>query len=223
MELVSKSQFARITGLSTSYIGKLSDQEKITLVDDGKSKKPKVDLHGALTLDFLSSRDAQSSPVQPKNSKDTKPTSATATVIPRTESAKLKEVKLEEQIEELRIKNQQKRGNLVPKNIIVKVFNRIYNIDEAQFKGMGVNVSPKISAVYNESNNDKADEILKYFDESGTHPDKDHLIKLLNSGEPLRINDMNQILEDATGAILKGIQREITKFLNMIEGGLNGK
>ena len=39
----------------------------------------------------------------------------------------------------------------------------------------------------------------------------------MNSGESERINGMNQVLEDATGSILKSIQIEIDKFLKHVE------
>jgi len=133
------------------------------------------------------------------------------------ESKSLKEVKLEEQIEEIRIKNQIKRADLVQKKIVIKVFNRFYGIHETQFKSLGVNGGPKISSIYNKSNSVKTEEILKLLDKSEDKNLKSDIKKILNSGEPERINQMNQTLEDATGSILKSIQIEVDKFLKHVE------
>jgi hypothetical protein len=227
MNPVTQKEIKELTGLSKQFISRECGKNKLTMCEH--NGKRMVDLDGHFTIEWLRRHRPKTNeqpppkiPIQDKinfdliNSNSNNPSGLPGS----NESTKLKEIKLQEQIEELRIKNQQKRGALISKKIVVKVFNRIYNIDESQFKSIGVNVSPKISAVYNNGNSEKADLLIAYFKEN-SNPEKSDIAKILNSGEPLRINEMNQILEDTTGAILKGVQREITSFLEKMEP--NGK
>ena len=226
MELISKTEFAKRIGVSGAYVYKICKAEKLTMIDDGKSKKPKIDMHGSATIEYLKKREDQQSEFEPEPPPPELPPPKTKPFgqgnnpsgLPNTgERKKLADIKTEEQIEEIRIKNQIKRADLVQKKTVIKVFNRFYGIHETQLKSIGINAGPKISTVYNKSNAVKTSEILKLLEREDDKSLRTELTKVLNSGESERINSMNQILEDATGSILKSIQIEIDKFLKHVE------
>ena len=133
------------------------------------------------------------------------------------EKAELEKERIAETVEKLRIDNEKKRGETIPKILIKRYITRLHSIDENQFKTLGINVSPKISAVYNSSNTDKIKSILELIGKKSDNSLKKELNKILNKDEPERILEMNQILEDGTGIILKAVHRESEKFLKNIE------
>lgn len=225
MTVITKTKFAKMLGVSDAYIYKIQDQ--LTFVKVKGKKKKQIDLMGVDTLEFLKKREmsipnfGDDEPDEPERKK---PAGRNPSGLPLAENTNayenkrsLENTKLNEQIEKLRIENQQKRGNLIAKNLIVKVFNRIYSILQNQFKPMGINAMPKISAVYNSSNIVKAKEILKLFDLENDNGKRSEILNIMNSGEQDRVNEGNQILEDSVGDILKNVQRAIKKFLESIE------
>ena len=224
MNLISKTKFAKSINVSPTYVGKIQDQ--LTLIEVEGKKIPQIDLHGSATLEYLKKREEYLSEFEPEPpSLETPPPKTkpfgqgnNPSGLPNTgERKKLADIKTEEQIEEIRIKNQIKRADLVQKKTAIKVFNRFYGIHETQLKSIGINAGPKISTVYNKSNAVKISEILKLLEKEDDKSLRTELTKVLNSGESERINSMNQILEDATGSILKSIQIEIDKFLKHVE------
>lgn len=220
MNPATQKQIKELTGLSKQAVSKACKAGHITMVySDGKKM---VDLDGHLTVEWLKRHPAQTAPavnqpVLPIIKTPPQNDSSNPSGLPSTgETKKLQNEKLEEQIEDLKIKNQQKRADLIPKKLVVTVFNRIYSIDENQLKPIGVNVMPKISSVYNESNSVKAKELLEYLGKEDDKNLKSEILKILNANEDDRINECNQILEDEIGSVLKNIKREIEKlFKNM--------
>lgn len=220
MKLVTKSQFAKIVGISSTRVGKIADQ--LTLVQVEGKVKPQIDLEGVATIEYRKKRELPEPTIQaetppPKTSPHLPGNNLSGISNATPEEKALKDIKLEEQIEELKIKNQIKRSDLVQKKVAIKVFNKFYSIHENQLKTLGINIGPDISSIYNKSNAIKTEEIAKHLDRSEDKLLKAEINKILNSGEPERINDMNQVFEDATGSILKSIQIEIDKFLKHVE------
>lgn len=129
----------------------------------------------------------------------------------------LEKRKLQEQIKDLELKNEIKRKDLIDKKLTVMVFNKIYGIHESQFKSLGVSATPKISAIYNDANTEKTNEILELFDKTNDDEFKLEINKILSSGEEIIKTKSNEVFEDATMSILKNIQREIEKFLKTVE------
>lgn len=218
MNPATQKQLKELTGLSKQAVSKACAAGHITMVISNGKKM--VDLDGHSTVEWLQKHPLQTAPIvnQPappviKNTipiNDSNNPSGLASI---GENKKLKDEKLEEQIEELKIKNQQKRADLVSKKLAVKVFNRFYGIHENQLKTLGISASPKISAIYNKSNSVKTNELLKFLEKEDDKDLKSEIIKILNSEESDRINSVNQTLEDSIGLILKSIQIEIDKFL----------
>lgn len=219
MTPVTQAFIVEKTGLSKQAISKAVKAGHFTICKHGG--KQKIDLDGHLTVEWLMLHPMKSKNGDVPQEKEINydqyfiPAGNTSTDL--TSKRSLENTKLNEQIEKLRIENQQKRGNLIAKNLIVKVFNRVYSILQNQFKPMGINAMPKISAVYNSSNIVKAKEILKLFDIEDDTRKRSEILNILNSGEQDRVNEGNQILEDSVGDILKNVQRAIKKFLESIE------
>jgi len=116
-----------------------------------------------------------------------------------------------------RIHNEKARGKLIPKILIKRVFARLYSIFENQLKGLGVSASPKISAVYNDSNKQKTKQILELIEKPDDKILASEINKILNSGEEERILEITGILEDSVMIIIRSIQREFDKFLKNIK------
>lgn len=133
------------------------------------------------------------------------------------EKHELDKNRIREVTEKYRIDNEKRRGELIPKNLIKKVFARFYSIDANQFKTLGIKVSPGISSLYNSSNTEKTKNILELIGKKSDRELKKEINKILNSGESERILQMNRILEDGTGIVLGAIHRESEKFLKNIE------
>jgi hypothetical protein len=224
LKLVSKSEFAKIIGVSPSRVGKITDQ--LTLVSVEGKVKPQIDLLGIATLKYREKREQSQGETEPAQPDITPPPKITGIGSgnnpashqpkPTTKSA-LEIEKLEEGNEKLRIDNEKKRGNLIPKILIKRVFSRLFSIHENQFKSLGVKITPAISAVYNDSNQQKTLEILESIGKEKDKALKSEIGKILESGEPDRILKTNGIIEDATSQILKAVQREFEKFLKNIK------
>lgn len=235
MNPVTQAQIKKLTGLSKQFISKECKAERLTMCES--NNKRMVDLDGHLTVEWLRQRSDKitkkvvpETPIdkdkiidlinKPQQSSGNNP-SGLSTADP--DEKKLKDVKLEEQIEQLRIKNQQSRGDLIEKFQVKKLFGKMYEIDQNEFKTINVSITPKISAVYNTANTTKTKDIIELITAetdikaSKIKNLKSEINKTLEAGEPDRILEMNKILEDATGKILENIQREIDGFINMIE------
>ena len=228
MELISKAEFSRVLKVSAPYVDKICKAGKVTLIQDGK--KQKVDLHGSKTLKFLSSRDesgrvvAKQKPQQVKdNSIETEQTFVPSGNNPSglpgdsEEIYGLKDTKLSEQIEKLRIENQQKRGALIDKKLVTNVFDRLAGIDENQFKSLAVRVGPRIEESLADSYDNKTTEILLLLGRESDTDLKTDIQKIMNAGASDRIRKVTEIIEEDTGSVLKNIQYEFGKFLERCE------
>ena len=223
MNPVTQSEIKTLTGLSKQFISRQCAAGLLTMCMSNNKKM--VDLDGHLTIEWLKTKrdriEGKKDPIIPISDKLNHdllaPSNSPSGLASTGEKKKLSDQKLVEQIEEIQIKNQIKRADLVQKKTVIKVFNRFYGIHETQLKSIGINAGPKISTVYNKSNAVKTFEILKLLEREDDKPLRTELTKVMNSGESERINSMNQILEDATGSILKSIQIEIDKFLKHVE------
>lgn len=233
MTPITKADLARRAGKSAQYIDKV--QKKYPPVIDfievphPKSGKIKilVNPEGELTRKFLikclgSGTSPQKKPHAQK--KTTGPIiehaeeSETKTWTPPTEAVQqekhdLEKIKLKKQIEEIEIKNEIKRGELIEKKLLKRFFARMYSIDENQLKSIGIKVTPEISEIYNEENDAKTKEILKLIKKEKDKSLGQEIKKILNAGEPDRMLKTTKALENTTGTILKAIKREIDKFL----------
>ncbi|MEJ2043717.1 MAG: hypothetical protein P8X89_10625 [Reinekea sp.] len=122
MDPKSKSQFARMLGVTPQYIDKIQDQ--LTFVNVKGKVKPQIDLHGSKTIQYLSERERKSGqqqietqepdPTQPKTNYG-----KLSSGLPGADTEELKALKkekLEEEIEKIKIHNQQGRGSLIEKN-----------------------------------------------------------------------------------------------------------
>jgi len=210
MNLIPQSKFKDLVGISKQAVSQLVKSGAVTSVKKGRY--PQIDLDGALTQQYLAEKQDKKTESETDYSFESRPLPS---IIPGDKRSYEIE-KIREQIQEIQIKNAIKRGDLVEKKLIKKVFDRLYSIDQQQLKPLGVNVSPKISAVYNVGNTEKTLQILELI--KSEDPElKNEIGRILNAGEPDRINEMNQILEDAIGVVLENVQREIAKFLESIE------
>jgi hypothetical protein len=208
MNLIPQSKFKDLAGITKQAVSQLVKNGTVTAVKKGRY--PQIDLDGALTQQYLAEKQSTQQD-QTADGVQSQP----ATGFNDKRSFEIQ--KIQEQTEEIRIKNSIKRGDLVEKKLIKKVFDRLYSIDQQQVKPLGVNVSPKISAVYNIGNTEKTLQILELIKKQDDPELKSEIGRILNAGEPDRINEINQIVEDATGNVLENVQREINKFLENIE------
>jgi hypothetical protein len=217
---LSQSAFAKMLGVTSQAIVKIKDQ--LTWVTIEGKKKPLVDIQGVKTLRYISEREkkikndpsAFHSTTKSNEKKEAPPKQKIIYPVSDQDNDEpsLKEIKTQEEIEKLRIANRQNRGKLIDKRIVKKVFDRLHTIDQNQLKTLGVTASPKISSVYNDGNKIKADRLIKELLKYGTLTTTS-ILNILNQGEDDRINQANQILEDAIGDILVAIQKEINKFI----------
>ncbi len=228
MDLITQSYLVGKTGLSKQAINKAFKAGYFTTVlDQGRLK---IDLDGNLTVEWLRAHPfkekteyiiAKKEPPKKKKTKgveiakrDTKVGSQQS----RSEKKQLLEIqKLEEGNEKIRIDNGKKRGTLIPKKLLQKVFARLYSIHENQLKALGISASPKISAVYNESNKEKTKQILELIEKQNDKILSSEVNKILNSGEEERILKTTGILEDSIMIIIRSIKREFDKFLKNIK------
>ncbi|MEJ2062339.1 MAG: hypothetical protein P8X74_03520, partial [Reinekea sp.] len=99
--------------------------------------------------------------------------------------------------------------------LVELLFGKMYQIDVDQIKPLGNDISPKIIAIINEKNKQKAKEItenLKLKDDR-----KKEIESILNAGEREIKTKIISVFEDTIGSILKNIQSEIDNFLNILE------
>lgn len=240
MKLTTPKEISRITKKSAQYIDRelKKNPPTLTVITKGKTasgkKRIKIDLDGELTQKFIRLRVPDSEYLKPEKKKATRteekiknepaeefdplesrnPSGLAAT----GEAGELKAEKTREEIEKLRIDNQQKRGALIEKKLIVMVFNRLANIDENQFRALNVRACPKIIALDSKRNDEKVNEILELFGKEKSKTLRTETLKILNSGESEKTSEITEILEEDTGKVLKNIQREFGDYLEIIEG-----
>lgn len=238
MNKISKSKLAELAGCSPQYIDKVQKQYPpiVDFIEDGQTKKGKprikVDQDGPLTKQFIASQITKEPDPQkekhknkpkikkpavkkdPAENEEQEPTThATALKYGTEEKHDLDKKKLRLTNEKLEIEIAIKRNSLIDKNLVVSTFNQLGNIDENQFKSLGVSTCPKYSAVYVESYTTKTEEILKLLGKEKDTELKNDISKIMNAGESTRVSKMIQITEDATGGILKNIKHEFDLFL----------
>lgn len=231
MDLTTQAYLVTKTGLTKQAINKAFKANYFTTVED--KGKLKIDLDGHLTVEWLkkhpfkektliSKKESKPKKIEIKSKSQQKdiPKSDTSTgsQTSRSEKKQLLEIqKLEEGNEKIRIDNGKKRGHLIPKILIERVFARLYSIFQNQLKALGISASPKISAVYNESNKTKTSQILELIEREEDKILHSEINKILNSGEEERILKTTGILEDSIMIIIRSIQREFNKFLKNIK------
>jgi len=239
MTPTTQAKLSQRAGVTPQQITKVmrAQPPQVTLVTVPGKLKKQIDLDGHLTAQYLEGRTPKPEPepgekkekpaaphapaVNPYQGKGNyKSTSRNASGVALTgneQKHELDRILTEEKIEEKRIKNEQLRATLIPKDLVEKVFFRIHSIDDTQFKTIGINTNSKIESVYGADNIRKVTQILELF---GAKPDdkkKSDVQKILEEGEAGRTLEINSIMEDATGSILKNIKREIDDFLILCE------
>ncbi len=215
MNPITKAEFARLGKFSPQFVNGELRKDPPTLDTVIHKGKEKIDLDGYKTVLFLQNYGRN----QKENTAEIIDTAIEATTnkpkLPSDKSELIKE-KLREDIQKVKIDNDKKRGALIPLILIKRVFNKLYSIDENQFKTLGINAAPKISTIYNSSNSEKVKSILELLEKENDSGIKKEINNILNQGESDRVIEVNKILEKATFGILKSIKREIDKFLKNV-------
>lgn len=224
MNLINQTQLGKISGTTRQNVGKAIKRIPAVLTLMKHKGVTKIDLDGALTQNWIGTR-GQTPEKKEEIKKKKKNTAKEITpdqvseFTPPTAALEKHELEKRKLIlgnEKLEIENGKKRGKLIKKDLVQKVFGRIYSIDENQFKTIGMTVAPKITAAFGEANQKKSIEILKLF-KSDSIEKKKEIVKILNAGGPDRILEIRKILEDAVWTILKNIKRLIDKFLQDVK------
>ncbi len=237
MTPITQAKLAQLAGVTPQQITKVVrfKPPQLTIVKIPGKLKPFIDLDGHLTAQYLHGRTPKEpdDPAEPtKTTPDEKPINpyqddgnykskshnpSGIRVIGGTDKQALDKIYIEEKIENTRIKNEQLRATLIPKDLVEKIFSKIHSIDDTQFKTIGINTNSKIESVYGQDNIRKVGQILELFSRLPDDRIKSDIQKILEEGETGRTLEINSIMEDATGSILKNIQREIDDFLILCE------
>lgn len=233
MKTCSLSAFAKEIGVTPQMIDKHKD--RLTLVKVKGKKKKQVDTTGKETLEYLLWRreniDQLPPAIQSEPDEDgpaferkisSNPTGLASFIQgvaeePDKSKKSYWDIRLKkEQIEEKKIKNAQKRGDLIEKKLVELLFGKMYQIDVDQIKPLGLDLSPKIIAIVNEKNKEKAQEVGKLLKVSDQETVK-QIESILNSGEQEIKTRVISVCEDTSAGILKNVQSEIDNFLNILE------
>jgi hypothetical protein len=224
MSTISKTKFAKEIKVSDAYIYKIQDQ--LTLVKVKGKKKKQIDLLGTATLEFLKKRevdninlpteDTDNELENPRVGSSNNPSGLANQQNNIKEEEPLKDKKTRKQIEELELKIEQKRGNLIEKNLTDIFFGKIYQIDSDQLKQLGSNLSPRLFRIINERNKLKTNEICELF-ETTDKDLKESVESILNSGEKEVKTKIVGVFEVSVSDILKTIKEEIDNFLDLLE------
>jgi len=244
MNHISKSALAKLVDRSPQYIDKVQKifPPIVDFVELGKtsSGKPKIKVNrdGDLTKKFISEYIVKPPDPQKQNKPKKKPASqkniqteskpdqeeetpepgqhATALKYGTEEKHELEKRKIKLQNEDLKLKIDQKRGNLVEKNLTDILFGKMYQIDSDQLKQLGSNLSPKLFRIISERNKIKANEICELL-EIKNHEVKESIESMLNTGEKEIKTKIVGIFEEEVHSVLKSIKDEIDNFLDLLE------
>lgn len=212
---ISKTKFAELLNVSKPYVSGLISRGKIKTTS--KERNANIDLDDPLTQEFIRKKKV-TIPFPKDNRTDLTgvPTSRSKPSGKKDESQldkhELDKILVQERIEQTRIKNEQLRATLIPKDLVEKVFGRIHQIDDAQFKTLGYSTTPKIISLVDEDNFLKAEKIISVFGLKNDSDTKTSILSILDSSGKIE-KGLLEINEDATGGILKNIKREIDEFL----------
>ncbi len=226
--LVSQSKFATILGVSSTAVGKIKKQ--LTLVNVPGKKKPLIDLTGLKTIKYRQSREKEikNNPEafkyldkKPKPKTNTKEEANNDSQDEDEDDDKnisydLKQKNIKLKNEELQLKIDQKRNDLITKNLTDIFFGKMYQIDSDQLKQLGSKLSPKIFSVINERNKIKTNSICKLI-ETEDKEKKESIESILSSGEKEIKTKIVGIFEESIHSILKDIKDEIDNFLDLLE------
>lgn len=225
--------------ITKQAVSKAVSKGKLTTCE--VSGRTMIDLDGHLTVEWIRSHPIQASvPIQkiakpqtePEETHDPPPPQTPASAyLPQGNNPSgtgdpgnlgLKDRKTQEEILRLEIANDQKRTTLILKESVTTLFGKIHAIDTNQFKTLGPNVNQQIDSIYNETNHIKSKKIVDLFRsllniqgvkiEIGKETESE-ITKILETGSEDNKTEINRVMEDETGKILKNIQREIDDFI----------
>lgn len=134
---VRGSEFAELAGVTRQNINNLRSKGELHQDEDGL-----YDLsHPANALYLTNPRNRKANSDNQTRRDDPEYAEARGT------KDALDREKLQEQINGLRLKNQEKRNELIPRDLVAVAFAKIHAIDSSQFGNLGQNLAPEIMAI----------------------------------------------------------------------------
>jgi phage terminase Nu1 subunit (DNA packaging protein) len=156
MKKVSKTDFADMCGVSKAAISKACAAGNIKTIGEGR--KQKVDVDHRLTKDYLSEKVGSSSANQsrdellPSGDQMDLPISDINAInrdeILLYEKPQLERLKLFEQAKLENIKVAEKEGTLISRELVERVFSKIYTVDTQQLRPLEDVLTPEICAIF---------------------------------------------------------------------------
>ena len=184
MELITKSKFAGLCGVSKVAVGLACKEGKIDVVGEGRTQK--VDLTGDRSIQYMNlQRDKKAPPPTPVHNSAPQPTVTYAdageaekkdteltekvveaigdgkqitidvAALSKTSVDKLRQI---ENIRKVQVETAKKRGELIDRNVLRSFMAEMYSIDVNEFQTLGPNLAPEVAAMLGV---DDADSIIK--------------------------------------------------------------
>ena len=134
---VTGAKFAELAGVTRQNINNLRSKGELTQGEDGlyDLTDPKNMLYLANPRNRKANSDAQT------HREDTEYEGT------RNTKEALELEKLQEQTYKIRLENQKRRGELIPRELVHKYIAKVHAIDQTQLHNLGIDLSPKIAAL----------------------------------------------------------------------------
>lgn len=158
--VITKSKFSKIAGVSRAAITRACHAGTLVVRPDGK-----LDTDNPVNKDYItrnknkdrkskdkSSQAAESSPSEPEIENFTLPSgdmdfenlNSYLNTLDRSSTEKLK---ILEQIRQIQVKTKKERQELISRELISKVFAKLYMVDVNEWRTLGANLAPEIAAI----------------------------------------------------------------------------
>ncbi|MCK5127564.1 MAG: hypothetical protein KAR42_15010 [candidate division Zixibacteria bacterium] len=160
MKLYTKAEFSRVAGVSTASIAKAIKTGRVKVFGEGRSAR--VDVMDPVNMMYINGiEDHPTAGGKKSGAVPDKPTPAPPAPTQPEDLIELLDlgnlgtlskqsadrVKTIAQIQQIRVKTEEMRKELIPRFLVQKIISKLYTIDVNEFRTLGPNLSPEIAAL----------------------------------------------------------------------------
>jgi len=160
MKLVTKTEFAKLAGVSGAAVTKAIKNERIKLFGEGRAAR--IDATHPISIEYINGIDDHPTagggkprsvphkpgpaPPAPTEAEDLTALldSGNLGAISKQSADRIKTIA---QIQQIRVKTEEMRKELIPRFLVQKIISKLYTVDVNEFRTLGPNLSPEIAAL----------------------------------------------------------------------------
>ena len=160
MKLYTKAEFSRVAGVCTASIAKAIKTGRVKVFGEGRSAR--VDAMDPVNMMYINGIEVH--PTAGRKKSSSVPNKPGPAPLPPSEVEDLTElldsgnlgviskqsadrIKTIAQIQQIRVKTEEMRKELIPRVLVQRIISKLYTIDVNEFRTLGPNLAPEIAAL----------------------------------------------------------------------------